>query len=235
MFTVYRRKISLLIVGFFLLARAIAQPNLEQFDLKPLHFGFTLATNVGMLQIDRNTSMHDITNPADTMMNILQKAAPGLGLGAITNLRLGKYFDLRLMAPVISFVDRSIQYEFPNAIKTVKVESAYCDASLLLKYKSARRKNMRVYVIGGPRFSYDFGSTIHRNRGIENPVVSLNPITYGYELGFGFDFYFEFFKFSTEIKNCQTYGNAMYKDGFIYTNYISSISPQLLQISLHFE
>jgi hypothetical protein len=98
-----------------------------------------------------------------------------------------------------------------------------------------RRKNMRVYVIGGGRVSYDFASTISKNRGLQNPVVSLNPLTTGWEAGFGFDFYFEYFKFSPELKVCNTFGNAMFRDNYIFTDYIHSISPQLIQISLHFE
>jgi hypothetical protein len=47
--------------------------------------------------------------------------------------------------------------------------------------------------------------------------------------------YFEYFKFSPEIKVCNTFGNAMYRDGYIFTNYIENLSPQLIQISLHFE
>jgi hypothetical protein len=66
-------------------------------------------------------------------------------------------------------------------------------------------------------------------------VVSLNPLTTGWEAGFGFDFYFEYFKFSPELKVCNTFGNAMFRDNYIFTDYIHSISPQLIQISLHFE
>ena len=226
-----RKIIFILFIGLASLIKSYAQPNLEQYDLKKLHFGFTIATNLGRLQVSPNTAF----TAKDTLMNIGVVNFPGIGLGAITNLNIGKYWDLRLMAPVISFVQRNLNYTFPTGTKEVKVESAYCDASLLVKYKSARRKNSRFYVVGGPRFSYDFSSTVSRNRGIEKPVVSLNPITYGYEFGFGFDFYFEYFKFSPEIKNCQTWGSAMYKDGLIYTNAIQSISPQMIQISLHFE
>jgi hypothetical protein len=92
-----------------------------------------------------------------------------------------------------------------------------------------------VYVIGGVRASYDFASTINKNRGLQNPVVSLNPVSYGWEAGAGLDMYFEYFKFSPEIKVCNTFGNAMYRDGYIFTNYIENLSPQLIQISLHFE
>ena len=208
-----------------------AQPNLEQYDYKRLHFGFTLAANSGRFLLDTKTSYF----PFDTLRNVNVVNFPGIGLGAITNLRLGDYWDLRLMGPVISFVQRNLIYDFDNSKKTVKVESAYCDFSLLVKYKSQRRKNTRVYVIAGGRMSYDFASTINKNRGIQNPVVSLVPLTYGWEAGAGLDMYFEYFKFSPEIKMCNTLGNAMYKDGFIFTNAIQNISPQLIQLSLHFE
>ncbi len=223
--------IIIFFISLFCVVKNHAQPNLEQYDLKKLHFGFTIAANIGRLQVNPNTNY----TQGDTLYGISVVNFPGIGLGAITNLNIGKHFDLRLMAPVISFVQRNLVYSFPTGSKEVKIESSYCDASLLLKYKSARRKNTRFYVVGGPRISYDFSSTIARSRGIEKPVVSLNQVTYGYEFGFGFDFYFEYFKFSPEIKNCQTWGNALYKDGLIYTNAISNISPQLIQISLHFE
>jgi len=208
-----------------------AQPNLEQYDNRRLHFGFTLATNLGRARLDMKT----LNLPGDSLMNVNVKTFPGIGLGAVTNLHLGDNFDIRLIAPVISFVQRNLVYDFPGSKDEIKIESAYCDASLLLKYKSARRKNTRLYVIGGLRMSYDFASTVSKNRGLQDPVVSLQPITYGWETGVGFDFYFEYFKFSPELKACQTFGNAMYRDGFIYTNYIERMAPQLIQFSLHFE
>ena len=208
-----------------------AQPNLPQYDAQKIHFGFTLASNIGRMQLETRPDFMS----SDSLRNVGITNFPGIGLGAITNFRLGKCWDIRLMAPVISFVQRNIVYDFDNSQKIVKVESAYCDASLLIKYKSERRKNTRAYVVAGPRFSYDFGSTKDRTRGYQNPVVSLNPITFGWEAGVGMDIYFEYFKFSPEIKTCQTFGSALYRDIYPYTQAIESIYPQLIQISLHFE
>jgi hypothetical protein len=211
----------------------MAQPNLEQYDNKKLHFGFTLSGNMGAVRTDAKTSAFG--KGGDSLRQVRQESFPGIGLGAITNLRLGDFWDLRLMFPVIQFVQRNLIYNFPTAQKTIKIESAYCDASLLVKYKSARRKNVRAYVIGGLRASYDLSSTVKQTRGIDNPIVSLIPFTYGYEGGFGLDIYFEYFKFSPEIKICNTLNNALYKDGYIYSESIERLSPQLIQISLHFE
>ncbi len=230
MLAIYRRQIILLAIFGLGVFGLYAQPNLEQYDLKRVHFGFTLAANSGRLLLDMKSDFQK-----DTIRNVSVKNFPGIGLGAITNIRLSDYWDVRLMVPVISFVQRNLVYDFPSGSKEVKIESAYCDGSLLVKYKSMRRKNTRVYVIAGGRASYDFATTIKKNRGLQTPVVSLVPFSYGWEAGFGLDMYFEYFKFSPEVKICNSFGNVMYRDGYIYTNIIESISPQLIQISLHFE
>jgi hypothetical protein len=227
---VYRRQIITLAIFGLGVFGLYAQPNLEQYDLKRVHFGFTLAANSGRLLLDMKSDFQK-----DTIRNVSVKNFPGIGLGAITNIRISDYWDVRLMVPVISFVQRNLVYDFPSGSKEVKIESAYCDGSLLVKYKSMRRKNTRVYVIAGGRASYDFATTIKKNRGLQTPVVYIVPFSYGWEAGFGLDMYFGYFKFSHEVKICNSFGNVMYRDGYIYTNIIESISPQLIQISLHFE
>lgn len=213
---------------------AAAQPNQSQYDNQWLHFGFTLCTNSALLRVDTRPTMMS-TASGDSVQDVHMTTFPGIGLGGITNLRLGKFFDVRLMFPVISFVQRNLIYKFPTQTKTVKIESAYCDASLLIKYKSARRKNIRAYVIAGPRFSYDLASSTKKDRSIREPVVSLLKTTWGYDAGFGLDIYFPFFKLSPELKVCNTWGNAMYYDGFIYTSVIEKLSPKMVVFSLHFE
>jgi hypothetical protein len=228
---VHRNKIILAFFFAISVLTAYAQPNQEQYDNKWMHFGFSLTANIASARVDTKSDYLK----TDTLMNVRQTSYPGIGLGAIVNFRLGEYFDIRLLCPAVSFVQRNLTYEFPTVKKQVKIESAYCDASLLLKFKSARRKNMRLYVIGGMRASYDLSSTTGKNRSNEEPVVSLIPFTYGYEAGFGFDFYFPYFKFSPELKVCNTINNAMYRDGFIYTNALERISPKMVVFSLHFE
>lgn len=230
MYAIYRHKIIIAIL-LLVTSRAAAQPNQEQYDNQWLHFGFTLCTNTSLFRVDtRPTRM-----ATDSMLNIDMNPFPGIGLGGITNLRVGKHFDLRMMFPVISFVQRNLIYQYPTYKKEVKVESAYVDASLLVKFKSSRRKNIRAYVILGPRYSYDLASTINKDRSVKNPVVSLVKSTWGYDAGFGLDIYFPFFKLSPELKVCNTNGNALYYDGFIYTDVIERISPKMVVFSLHFE
>jgi hypothetical protein len=208
-----------------------AQPNKIQYDNKRIHFGFSLTVNNASMRVDANPNFF----MRDSLRDVSQVSFPGIGLGAISNLRLGKYFDLRLMFPQIAFVQRNLKYTFDNSSKVVKIESAYCEGSLLLKYKSERRKNVRAYVIGGGRLTYDLASSIGQNRSLKSPVVSLVPLTYGIEAGVGLDIYFPYFKFSPELKFCHTINNALHRDGFIYTESIYQLIPQMVVFSLHFE
>jgi len=208
-----------------------AQPNLEQYDNRWIHFGFSLTFNNAMLRVDADPNAFK----NDTLKNVRQESFPGIGLGAITNFHISNSFDIRVMLPQISFVQRNLIYTFNGSSKTVKVESAYCDGSLLLKYKSARRKNIRAYVIAGGRISYDLASSVNQNRSLKAPVVSLIPLTYGIEAGAGLDIYFPYFKFSPELKFCHSLNNALYKDGYIYTEALHAIIPQMVVFSLHFE
>lgn len=229
---IQRYKIIILALAIFCsVTQAFAQANQEQYDNKFLHFGFSITTNIPQMRVDSRP----MRMLSDSVLNITTRGYPGIGLGGITNIRLAEFWDVRLLFPVISFVQRDIVYTLPNGIKEVKVESAYADASLLIKYKSQRRKNVRAYLVGGGRISYDLSSTTRKNRSFQNPVVSLVPMTFGYEAGFGLDIYFPYFKFSPEIKVMNTSGNALYYDGFIFTDVIHRISPKMVVISLHFE
>lgn len=231
MYTLHRNKIITAFAVFLWSAQAWAQPNLEQYDNKRIHFGFSVHTNIGKLRIDRKTDRF----PFDTLKSVSTTSFPGIGLGALTNLHLGNNWDIRLMFPVISFVQRNVVYQFETVKREAQIESAYCDLSLLAKFKSNRRKNVRVYVIAGFRASYDWATTVDQDRSLNKPVVSLVPFTTGYEAGFGLDVYFPYFKFSPEIKFCNTFGSALFHDGYIYTEALNGIAPQLIQISLHFE
>ena len=56
-----------------------------------------------------------------------------------------------------------------------------------------------------------------------------------YDFGAGLDLYYEFFKFSPEIRISNGIGNSMVPDSFIYSSSLSRMSPKLIQFFLHFE
>jgi hypothetical protein len=69
----------------------------------------------------------------------------------------------------------------------------------------------------------------------DKEIVKLNRYDYGYEIGLGFDFYMEFFKFSPEIKMYNGMNNLLIQDGRIFAKPISGLYSKTFLISFTFE
>ncbi len=124
---------------------------------------------------------------------------------------------------------------FRDKTQELKLESTYLDLPILFKLKSDRLRNIRFYVIGGIKYSYDLQSKRKKERNPNDPLVALEYNSFSYEVGCGLDLYLEFFKFSPEIKISNNINNVLVKDQYIHSQALSSIYGHLLQFSLHFE
>jgi hypothetical protein len=177
---------------------------------------------------------------------------------ALSNLRLSENFDLRL-TPGIAFGGlREINYILngksadmidPEDIP-VKIESNFLEFPLLVKYKSKRLNNFRPFMIGGCNTRLDLAATKKtwgRSRK-ENNLVLLKPLDFYYEIGTGFDFYLQYFKFAIEFKYSVGLTNVLRtsinKNGetitppaedAVFTNAIDKLNSRMFMITLHFE
>ena len=184
------------------------------YDLHRIHFGFSIIGNYGKLKY--NTASDFMDN--DTIQTINTNSFPGFGVGGIMNLKVAEYWDFRTMVN-IQFVERHLQYNFRGGdIQTAKVNSTYMEIPLQMKYKSKRNHNKRFYWVGGATYRYDFASDIDTERSNTKPIVALYPATFSYDFGAGLDLYYEFFKFSPEIRISNGIGNSMVPDSFIYSS-----------------
>jgi len=201
------------------------------YDAKSFRFGFGLMGNNAKLKFTTN----DDVLMSDTLQNIQSASYPGFGLGGLVSMRLGDNLDARAMLN-IQFAQRDMNYQFrSNNLKTAGIESTYMEIPLALKYKSKRHKNVRMYVIAGATYRFDFTSDIETDRSDTKPIVALYPNTFSYDLGVGLDMYFEFFKFSPEIRLSNGLGNQVVPDGFIYASSLERVSPKLIQFCLIFQ
>ncbi len=216
-------------LGFGLGAQA--QELNPLYDRKPVRFGFGLMGNTAKLKFTvKNNSLL-----SDTLQSIESTSYPGFGLGGLANFRLAENWDIRTMLN-IQFAQRDMNYQFRgDVVKTAQIESTYMELPLSLKYKSKRHKNWRMYVLGGVTYRFDFTSDAQTDRSDTKPIVALYPNTFSYDIGVGLDVYFEFFKFSPEIKLSNGLGNQLVPDGFIYAGSLERVSPKLLQFSLIFQ
>jgi hypothetical protein len=226
--------------------------NLIHYDYSPYHFGFTLGVNQMLFSIDHIPLYTDRTYLADETPDIpadwarLKKVESnpnwGFTIGIVSNLRLGNYFDLRFI-PSLSFGERDISYhierEFLNEVNSIiirkPIQSTFVEFPLYVKYKSKRLNNIRSYLIAGPKYSIDLISDARRSEKTDGTVVKLFRNDIYLDLGVGFDFYNEYFKFGTEIRMSYGLRDLLKKEGIIYTESIDQLRSKIFTLAFTFE
>lgn len=227
--------ISFAFLSFQVKAQMNNEPqNLPKYDQQPLHFGFTLGINSSNFVIERVGDF----KLRDTVYSVSANSVSGLNLGIVSNLRLGENFDFRFI-PTLAFGQRNLDYHFiyndtleSNLQK--KIESTYLEFPFVLKFKSKRVNNYRVYVLGGMKYSIDMVSQA-KVRKSDKDIIKLNRNDYGYEIGLGFDFYLTYFKFSPEIKMYTGLSNLLVKENTPISSPIDALNAKTFVVSLFFE
>ncbi len=165
--------------------------NLENFDKQRVHWGYYLGFNSYDFKFDYIEPDKDIEVQSTT----------GFNVGLIGNLRIMEYIDLRF-EPGLYYAQRNLTY--PNIEDSFdrlrEVKSTYIHFPLLLKFSSKRIGNIRPYIVGGLSQSMNLGSNSKAKDDNYNERFRMQKMTSNYELGFGIDLYFEYFKFSPSIR-----------------------------------
>ena len=177
----FSKKFLLVIFSvFILIGGSNAQGNLPYVDDKPLHFGYALGLNF----------MDFAVVPADINKDVSVTAvAPGFSVGAISDLRLNRYFNLRF-TPTLMLSQRTLNYKNYDPAQILSVPLYL---PMYIKYSSERKDNYRPYVLAGGGLWMDWGRNKER-------AVLLNPFDALVEAGVGCDLYFPFFKLSPVLK-----------------------------------
>ncbi|GGE27751.1 type IX secretion/gliding motility protein PorT/SprT [Psychroflexus planctonicus] len=177
--------------GFFNLLSKDKVINLENFDKKTWSWGYFLGMNSYDFRFDYELERGDI---------LVQKNM-GFNIGLIGNLRLNDYIDLRL-EPGVIFTNRIL--EFPqfeeNRDRLREVESNYVHVPLLVKFSTKRINNFKPFIVAGGSIAHNLSS--NQDNPSDNTAGQFRSkdwTTY-VEVGFGIDFYTEYFKFSPSIR-----------------------------------
>lgn len=214
-------------------------PNLMKYDKKLFHFGFLVGYNQSNFMISSQADF----NSNDTLNVINTRGYSGFNLGIVTDLRMGKYFDLRFI-PTLSFIDRSVRYNENSFLeyhqntnpKNNVAGAVYMDLPLMIKLKSSRMmNNVRAYVLAGVQYSLDLTSIAKKNQNNVGYVLRLYPHDFQGLAGVGFDFYCTYFKFSSELKMGFGLRNMLVPDPDIHATTINSLKSKMLMISFTFE
>lgn len=205
--------------------------NMPSYDQKRYHFGISLGLNVSDFKI----SLSEKFIHHDSILVVESSKGPGFNLGIVADLPIGDYFDLRFI-PSLSFADKGLNYTMKqrDTLEDKGIESVYLDFPILLKFKSERIGNWRVYVLAGLEYGNDMASNAKARKAADKVKIIRNDFMYNY--GAGFDFYFPMFKLSIELKMSHGMNNILAEDSkLIYSDVIQKLTSRTYLLSFHFE
>ena len=172
------------------------EKNNPNYDNKKLTYGFLIGIHSSIFQIKYSDRF--VTRDLDTVSAVLPSWSSGFSLGFIVNYRLTEFLDLRI-TPEVAFYENKIRYQFTNDPPIDEaVESTIVEFPILLKYKSERRGNIRMYMVGGIKPGIEASGK--KNIDQTKPTLEVKETHLNLEAGFGFDLYYPLFKFSPEIR-----------------------------------
>ncbi|MEZ4811653.1 MAG: porin family protein [Allomuricauda sp.] len=193
-------KNTLLLFGLLLLA---GPTSMAQFDKEPilnlqnedkyfLNWGYYLGFNQYDFQFEYKN---------DVARDILVDKSFGFNVGLIGEMRINDFLDARF-EPGLLYTARTLGFPgFTDPVDAIReVKSTYIRFPLLLKVSTQRLGNWKPYITGGVYTSMNLGSKEDSLDDNSSGEFRMKKNVYGYELGFGIDFYTEYFKFSPSIR-----------------------------------
>ncbi|MEQ9582959.1 MAG: porin family protein [Arenibacter sp.] len=177
--------------------------NLENEDKPLLNWGYFLGFN----QYDFKFKYKD------DLPDILVDKSFGFNVGLIGELRLNKFLDLRF-EPGLHYNQRNLGFPgFDNERDAIReVKSTYINFPLLLKVSTLRLGNWKPFLVGGASTSLNLGSNEQSLDDNSSATFRMKKTTYYYEMGFGIDFYLEYFKFTPSIRGVFAINDDLVRD-----------------------
>lgn len=177
--------------------------NKENEDKKFLNWGYFLGFNQYDFKFEYEENTRDI----------LVSKSLGFNVGLIGEMRINQFLDVRL-EPGLHYTSRTLGFpgfdEERSAIREVK--STYINFPLLLKASAKRLGNWKPFLIGGGSMSLNLGSNEASLDDNSAGTFRMTKWVYNYELGFGIDFYLEYFKFSPSIRGVFALTDELIRD-----------------------
>lgn len=212
--------------------------NLQDFDTHKFHFGFALGYNKADFYLRERTGNFAY----DSLLSLDVAPKSGFNLGIVSSLNITPLMRLRFL-PTLSFQERTLDYtyfELPDTTEfwSKPTSSTMLDFPLLLKMRTERIGNFAVYMVAGGRFGLDMQSqkdVKNTDNDLKNQVIKLTKPDYGIEVGGGFDFFLEYFKFGIEMKLSTGLKNILIQENLKFSSPIDQIRSKMWTVSLTFE
>lgn len=175
--------------------RKWVEKNNPNYDDRKLTYGFLIGIHSTTYQVNYSDAF--VTPDFDHIHSVTAKWKYGFSIGFITNYRINDQLDFRI-TPKVAFYEHELKYAYVDgtADKIKLVETTVVELPILLKYKSERRGNVRMYMIGGIKPGVEASG----QKETKTASLRMKTSNLSLEAGFGFDLYYPLFKFSPEIR-----------------------------------
>lgn len=219
--------IFLLILGFPSLGQGkkYIQMHDEFYDEKPLHFGFMFGLTSSNYYANGFPSVlvNDVTGEP---LSLTSPRTFGFQIGGIVNYALSKHVEAKTGLN-IALYDRQIQFANEDLISR---ESTWLEIPMLLKYRSVRRQNHRMYLLTGLKLG------LEANVKKKNTAITANTSELSLEYGIGFERFYRFFKFSPEIRISHGLNNLFIPPGTTNSySKLSQLNSHTISLIFNFE
>jgi hypothetical protein len=232
---IYRHKVIRFLFALLLLpisgyGQEAFQYNLPFSDNKWLHYGFSIGLHGSSLQLKYSDKF--VTNEMDSVHSIMPANAVGFSLGFITDFRIVEQFNFRVL-PKVSFYEFPVDFNYTDGTTDKQlIEATFIEMPILIKYKSERHKNFRVYFVGGLAPGLEVSGKKRKEQS-DNRLLT-NDFNLNVEMGMGIDMYFPLFKFSPEVRFSKGLLNLLKEDQYGYSDGIESLKMNVFTIYLQF-
>tara|TARA_Y100000310_G_scaffold342297_1_gene444918 strand:- start:7914 stop:8567 length:654 start_codon:yes stop_codon:yes gene_type:complete len=166
------------------------------YDQQWIHYGFLIGLHESKYVIQYSDAY--TSDALDSLHSIVPGPLAGWKVGFVVDMYLWDYLSFRVL-PTVGFYEQNLTYRFRDGTSRKELKDAtMVELPLMLKYKSARRGNVAMYVVGGVSPSIEAsgkGDELDTQERLE-----LRDINFAIDAGVGFDLYFPLFKFSPEVR-----------------------------------
>ncbi|MFN8335585.1 MAG: porin family protein [Cyclobacteriaceae bacterium] len=208
-----------------------APRNNPNYDDRKWTYGFLIGLHTTSYQIKYADNF--VTEDMDTVHSVIPDWKPGFSLGFIVNYRVNDYLDIRL-TPEVAFYEHTLRYNYTDGTHQDQlVETTMVEFPFLLKYKSMRRGNVRMYVVGGAKPGIEASG----KKELENisDGLEVKNLNMSLEAGIGLDLYFPLFKFSPEIRFSRGVSNILDNTRNDYGKPLKYVNTNTVTIYLLFQ
>src|SRR5260221_8473632 len=201
------------------------------YDDRKISYGFMIGLHTSAYQV--NYSNQFVTPKLDTVHSVVGSYSPGFSLGFLVNLSLNEFLDLRVL-PKAGFYQHKLTYYYTNNTSTNQfVETTMVEIPLLLKYKSMRRGNVRMYMVGGITPGIEASGKTAIQSSSDN--LGINKLNLSLEVVLGFAFHFPFLTFAQELRFSGGLVNMLASDPSVYNIPIKRLNTNTISVYFIFQ